>query len=58
MRRPQFSLKTLLWLATLIAVVAGLTTDSLLEPGDPGRAVVQWLLVGSILGLHWLSRYC
>lgn len=57
MRRPRFSLKTLFWLTTLIAVAAGLITDAVREPGEHGRAFVQWLLFGGVLGLLWLSRF-
>lgn len=50
MRRPQFSLKTLLWLAMVIAVAAGVTSDVVRQPSEGSRAVVQWLLFGGVLG--------
>ncbi|HET6878556.1 MAG TPA: hypothetical protein VFI31_00190 [Pirellulales bacterium] len=43
-------MKTLLWLMMLTAAAAGLTSDVARQPSEGGRALVQWLLFGGVLG--------
>src|SRR5579863_9852914 len=50
MPRPQFSLKTMLWVATLVTLGAGVTSNILRHPGEGAWALVQWLLIGAVVG--------